>query len=155
MIGAIKQTSTEGITVEKTASRQTPKPASGKFGEVLKKGAMVLLGAAGGVAGALPAGGILSAAVRGGVATAATPSASLPPAGEDPRSPSSAVDGIGSSGLTEIDQMRALQEDGVRSNLEVLRLQEQISRENRVFTTLSNVMKARHETARNAIGNIR
>ena len=61
MIGAIKNTPSEAITIEKTASRQTPAPQPGKFAQALKTGAMVLLGAAGGVAGALPSGGILSA----------------------------------------------------------------------------------------------
>ena len=36
-----------------------------------------------------------------------------------------------------------------------LQLQEQISAENRQFSTLSNVLKARHDTVKNAIGNIR
>lgn len=40
-------------------------------------------------------------------------------------------------------------------NLYYLELQEQISAENRAYTTLSNVMKARHDTVKNAIGNIR
>ena len=65
MIGAIKQTPFETVTIEKTASRQTPKPQSGAFAKVLKQGAMALLGAAGGVASALPCGGIVSAAVDG------------------------------------------------------------------------------------------
>ncbi|MBW2260421.1 MAG: hypothetical protein JRG91_00490 [Deltaproteobacteria bacterium] len=157
MIGAIKQTPFETVTIEKTASRQTPKPQSGAFAEVLKQGAMALLGAAGGVASALPCGGIVSAAVRSGAATAASAQpAGLAPAGEDPRAPAPAANPASApSGRSDLDEMWALQEAGVRSNLEVLQLQERISRESRVFSTLSNVMKARHETARNAIGNIR
>ncbi len=157
MIGAIKQTPFETVTIEKTASRQTPEPHAGAFAEVLKQGAMALLGAAGSVASALPGGGIVSAAVRSGAATAATAQqADLPPAGEDPRAPApSSAPALAPSGRSDLDEMWALQEAGVRSNLEVLQIQERIGRENRVFSTLSNVMKARHETARNAIGNIR
>jgi len=155
MIGAIKQTTAETITVETTASRQTPRPPSEKFGEVLKQGAMAMLAAAGGAATALPCGGILSAAVRAGTASALEPVGQQPSyKTEDPRSPAPAAEALpeAESGLGEMWQ---LQEEGVRSNLEMLRLQEQIGRENRVFTTISNVMKARHETAQNAISNIR
>jgi hypothetical protein len=118
---------------------------------------MALLGAAGTMATALPGGGIVSAALRSGAAGAASAQQpGLAPAGEDPRAPASAADpGLAPSGRSDLDEMWALQEAGVRSNLEVLQIQERISRENRVFSTLSNVMKARHETARNAIGNIR
>ncbi len=36
-----------------------------------------------------------------------------------------------------------------------LELQQQMQSENQRFTTLSNVLKARHETAKNSINNIR
>ena len=154
MIHAIKHTPVESITVEKTACRQTPEPAGEKFAKVLKKGALTLLGVAGGAASALPAGGMLSAAVRSATATATAGTPEVGP--QDPRAPAPAVGAAPPQGSSsDIDQMWALQEAGVRSNLEVLRLQESISRDNRVFSTLSNVMKARHETARTAIGNIR
>jgi len=39
------------------------------------------------------------------------------------------------------------------SNL--LKIQIAMQRENQVFTSVSNVLKARHDTAKNAIGNIR
>ena len=41
------------------------------------------------------------------------------------------------------------------NNLYYLQLQQQIQDENRTYSTLSNVLKARHETVKNAIGNIR
>jgi hypothetical protein len=40
-------------------------------------------------------------------------------------------------------------------NLYYLQLQEQLSAENRAYTAMSNVLKARHDTIKNAIGNIR
>ena len=40
-------------------------------------------------------------------------------------------------------------------NLYYLQLQEQISAESRAYSTMSNVLKARHDTVKNAIGNIR
>jgi hypothetical protein len=40
-------------------------------------------------------------------------------------------------------------------NLYYLQLQEQLSSENRAFSAMSNVLKTRHDTVKNAIGNIR
>ena len=40
-------------------------------------------------------------------------------------------------------------------NLYYLQVQEQVNQQNRSFTTISNVMKAQHDTVKNAIGNIR
>ena len=40
-------------------------------------------------------------------------------------------------------------------NLYYLELQERMATENRVFTAQSNVLKARHDTVKNAIGNVR
>jgi hypothetical protein len=39
-------------------------------------------------------------------------------------------------------------------NLQYLQLQERMQQESREFSTLSNVMKVKHDTARSAIGNI-
>jgi hypothetical protein len=44
---------------------------------------------------------------------------------------------------------------GQDMSMRMLRLQEAISEENRRYTALSNVLHARHEMAKNAIGNIR
>ncbi len=153
MITSIKHTSQEAITVEPTVVRQTPPDAKAKFGEALKQSAMVLLGAATGVASVLPAGGILSAAIRTGAGLATSPS--LPASSLLPASPSASQGSLAATGGSEMDQMWQLQQQGVESSLEVLKIQEAISQENRVFSTLSNVLKARHETARTAINNIR
>jgi hypothetical protein len=40
-------------------------------------------------------------------------------------------------------------------NLEYLQLQNKVSHENRQFTMVSNIMKNKHDTARNSINNIR
>ena len=45
--------------------------------------------------------------------------------------------------------------DSQAFNLYYLQLQEQISAEGRSYSALSNVLKARHDTVKNAIGNIR
>ena len=40
-------------------------------------------------------------------------------------------------------------------NLQYLQLQGKFQQDNRQFTAISNIMKTRHETAKNAIGNVR
>jgi len=40
-------------------------------------------------------------------------------------------------------------------NMYYLQLQEQMSQESRSYSAISNVLKARHDTMKNAIGNIR
>jgi hypothetical protein len=150
MIETIKSTSHESIDVQPTTARQTPPDAKARFGEAMKQSAMVLLGAASGVATVLPAGGMLSAAIRTGTAA----STGAVPVGQSPAGPGSLAGTVGAGG-SELDQMRQIQQEGLASSMEVLEIQQRIGRENRVFSTLSNVMKARHETARTAINNIR
>jgi hypothetical protein len=50
---------------------------------------------------------------------------------------------------------RALQEANMSYNVQYLNLQQEMQAENRAFTALSNVMKSKHETVKNAINNIR
>jgi hypothetical protein len=40
-------------------------------------------------------------------------------------------------------------------NLYFLQIQEAVNQENRTYSALSNVLKAEHDTVKNAIGNIR
>ena len=40
-------------------------------------------------------------------------------------------------------------------NLQYLNLQEKMQNENRQFSTVSNVLKTKHDTAKNAINNVR
>jgi hypothetical protein len=63
-----------------------------------------------------------------------------PPAGTDP-------------GLA--DAVRALKRDAVRWNLQYTRLQDRVREESQRFQTISNVMKTKHDTAKNSIGNLR
>jgi hypothetical protein len=64
----------------------------------------------------------------------------------------SALPASGAGGAPSIERVLDQNAD---QNLYFLGLQERISQENRAFTAVSNVLKARHETVKNAIGNIR
>ncbi|MCX7945237.1 MAG: hypothetical protein N2746_12085 [Deltaproteobacteria bacterium] len=50
---------------------------------------------------------------------------------------------------------KALQEANWHFSLEYLSLQEKVQSENRYFSTVSNIMRTRHDSAKNAINNLR
>jgi len=154
MVQPIVSTPSEVIGVNPSVPRQTPKPEAGSFSDVLKKGSSALLEALGEATTLLPGGGFVAAAARLGKgmesAGAVAAAASGVLSGEDPAAP-----GTADLPDSEFSDLWKLQKEGQLMNMEFLKIQESISRENRTFTTLSNVLKARHETTRNAIGNIR
>ncbi len=131
-------------SITRTAAVNSP-----RFADVLHGSMGVVLGGA--AMATAPVGGPLwSSAVRLKAAvTAVGGAASGSPA------PGGALGaGTGSDG-DMVSQMRQLQRESCDMNLELLALQEQIQQENRRFSTASNVLKARHETAKAAVGNIR
>jgi len=94
----------------------------------------------------VPAGTVLSAAVR----SAARPSGVSPVGtGADPGTP-----GSSSPEGDLLAATRALQQEARTYNLQYLQLQENMQRESREFTALSNVMKVKHDSAKAAISNI-
>lgn len=145
------------LTVQVTTPRQTPEPPSRRFTDALRQGASVVLSGISAAAGALPGIPVLTAALRG--ASNAAPAARSPNSFESAEAPAGGgVDGAGGSGggsePGQSDMERVMHESQA-FNLYYLEIQEEMSRENRRFSALSNVMKARHETAKSAIGNIR
>jgi hypothetical protein len=94
----------------------------------------------------VPGGTVLSGAVRSAVQNP-TPSVV---GGADPgggSSPSTAEGDI-------LAATRTLQQEARTFNLQYLQLQENMQRESREFTALSNVMKVKHDSAKAAIANI-
>jgi len=51
--------------------------------------------------------------------------------------------------------VQAMMQDGQTSNMQMLALQQQIQEESQRFTTVSNVMRAKYDTAKAAVSNIR
>lgn len=134
----------ESIHVAPTSqSRAVP----GRFEQALRGAAA---GLAGGVAAAIevaapivPGGTVLSAAVRSAVAGTIASAAGA------------AASGTGASGEGDmLEATRALQQQSQSFNLQYLQLQESLQQESREFTTLSNVMKVKHDSAKAAIQNI-
>lgn len=138
-----------------TAARTTA-PPSRPFQQVISAGASAIVQSAEQAANHLPGGPILAAAMRP-TRTAQVPGTQSPE-GSTSALGGSALPGSGGSTLGNAGGAPAIEgvlSQGVDQNLYFLELQERISQESRTYSALSNVLKARHETVKNAIGNIR
>lgn len=142
-----------GVVATVTAPRVTP-PVGRPFGQVIKAGADAVVNGAESAIRRLPGGPILAAALRQPVQAGA--SGTAVPSAEGPTG--TAGGGAAAASLSpgaEAPSMDALLAHNADQNLLYLELQERISAESRSYTALSNVLKARHDTVKNAIGNIR
>lgn len=128
------------LSITPTRFRQTAPPAH-DFSAVMRGGTDVLLS---GVQFATQFIGspILSAAVSRVRATAAAAGAT-------------AATGTGNVAENPAETLQALQNQRMQDDLKLLKLQTQIQQHNRQISLMSNVLKAKHETAKAAIANIR
>lgn len=137
------------VTAGPIAPRTTDQPTR-PFQAVLRAGASAVVSSAEAAVRALPGGPILAAAFRpaSGNATAGmgAPGAPATTTPEGVPLPASAPGG------PDVEGMLGENSD---KNLYYIVLQERISAENRQYTAYSNVLRARHETMKNAIGNFR
>jgi len=132
------------VRIAETRARQT-QPGQTVFGDVLATAAQVAMSGARvathvlGVpelAAAIPAAAATAATTTGGAVSGVAGVAAAAPGGE-------------------LATMAAMQRESQTFNLQLLELQEQVQQENRRFTTLSNVLRAKHDTAKAAVSNIR
>ncbi len=56
---------------------------------------------------------------------------------------------------SDLATMQSMQRESQVFNMQLLELQEDVQQENRRFTTVSNVLRAKHDTAKAAVSNIR
>jgi hypothetical protein len=136
-------------------TRQTP---SNNFGSQVQRGIANGLGAASRVAGVaapyVPGGAIVAATMNqaaGAVGDYGTGGTMNTPG----QSPGLSTKTGGSSTQSLMDQTKAMQEMQMSFNLQYLNLQNKMQNENRQFSTISNVLKTKHDTAKNAINNVR
>jgi hypothetical protein len=136
------------LEIDGARSRQTERPAA-PFRSVLSGGASLLLAGAE-VATHVVGGPILAAAVHDArvSATAAIAGPAVVPGG-------AGVAAAAGAGGGEAVSMQAMMQEGQASNLQLLALQQQVQQENQTFSTLSNVVRAKHDTAKAAVSNIR
>jgi len=132
------------------------KAEPGRFGAALRSAGTQLANAvASSVALAapfVPGGAILAGALRTAAQPLATASHGAPAAA--PASGSSGASGGAGGGGDVMEATRALQQEAQSFNLQYLQLQESMQRESREFTSLTNVMKVKHDSAKAAINNI-
>ena len=62
---------------------------------------------------------------------------------------------IGAQQTIAAESTGSMQETQMSFNLQYLQLQSQMQNENRSYTAVSNIMKAKHDTVKNSISNIR
>jgi hypothetical protein len=142
------------VSVDTTRSRQTTAPAT-PFKDVLAGSANALLTGAE-VAGGAMGGPVVAAAIRQARSSVADATSGGGGGGGAAGSVSGAdaVVGAGSPG-GEMEAMHAMNRESQQFNMQMLALQEEVQNENRRFTTLSNVVRARHDTAKAAVSNVR
>ncbi|MBX3129129.1 MAG: hypothetical protein KF718_20600 [Polyangiaceae bacterium] len=133
------------VAPSNSASRVTPPPAR-PFKQFMGAGAQAVVDGAESALRRLPGGPVVSAALRPGGGGFVAPAGSRPEG-----SPGTA----GTDGGTPRPGVEEVMAQNSDMNLYYLELQERISAESRSYTALSNVLKARHDTVKNAIGNIR
>ncbi len=169
------------VAVATTAPRVTPTPPRTQFKEVLTRSvvsgaeaamrvlpgsplmAVAIRGTAtpGGAIGVpMPGTGVpmrtMSAEGPGGVGVVGTPAASVGAAALSGAT-GGGVGGatVGGTGAGDTAGIESSLQQSQDMNLYYLQIQEAVNAQNRSFTTLSNVLKAEHDTVKTAIGNIR
>ncbi len=164
-----------------TTVRQSPRT---DFGTQVRNGVAAGGGAAGAAIGVaapfVPGAAVVSAAVSGaaggvgggggfggqGAGTAGAPAGTqfgpegIPVGGSFLNSPQGGAQGgggaaTGGSQQDLLNQTKGMQEMAQSFNLQYLQLQEKMQSENRSFSTVSNVMKTKHDTAKSSISNVR
>ena len=139
-----------GSGIDATRGRQTERPPA-PFRSVLAGGVSLLMTGAE-VATHVVGGPVLAAAVHDARVGAASAGGGV---SARARSRGAGARGRGRVGNPESASVETLMQQGQASNLQLLALQQQVQQENQRFTTVSNVMRAKHDTAKAAVSNIR
>ena len=140
------------LVVDQTRARQTERPGT-PFRQALANGVNVLMSGAE-VATSVVAGPVLAAAVHGTRSDMVTSVSGAPAEGASAALPADAAAAAVGAG-TDLASVQAMQRESQTFNLQLLALQEDVQQENRRFSTVSNVLRARHDTAKAAISNVR
>lgn len=134
----------QSVSVRLPSERQTPLPASRRFREALDEGAQRIVAGAASLTGVSP----LSQSTT---ASRVAPGRAALSQASDSGLPDLAPEVGGSSGSSAGSTATGVPDD----TMELLEMQRRIGAEQVHFSTLSNVLKARHDTAKSVVGNIR
>jgi hypothetical protein len=166
------------LEIDATRARQTDKPTT-PFRDVLTGGVSLLMSGAE-VATHVVAGPVMAAAVHdarvgalsamsssGAAAVGGGPIGSPIGVASTGGAPTGAI-GAATAGLaagpmaalsgqpgSDMANVQAMMQDGQSSNMQLLAVQQQIQDESQRFSTVSNVMRAKFDTAKAAVSNIR
>lgn len=146
------------LSISRTTERQTPR---NDFGEVLARTAGPAVRVASGLVGAIPGiGPVLSVALSGvsSVSQVATSRSGIGTGNATSLETPMTMVGGGKTSGSAFDLMEAqalLQENNQRFTAQYLQLQNEMQRESREYNAISNIMKARHDSAKAAINNVR
>lgn len=169
MDARISTASRPDVVMIESTPRPTPTPARVSFGQVIAAGASSLVQGAELVASKLPGSPLEAAAVRGGGTSTATSlvnadglgvnaTAEGPTAGVTAGGPSVSLGGLstGTTGTSadSTSSIDASLQQSAQMNLYYLQIQQEVDSQNRSFTTLSNVLKTEHDSAKAAIENV-
>jgi hypothetical protein len=154
-----------GVSAAPSAARVTAPPGQ-PFKSVMNAGANAILNGAEQAVTRLPGGPILAAAFRPTASDAGSGTSAVggtvaggAAAGVGSLAPEGGAGTAGIGGGTgagaENGGVEAALNQSANQNLFFIELQERISAESRSYSAQSNVLKARHDTVKNAIGNIR
>ncbi len=144
-----------GAMLTTSAPRPTPTQPKVPFGEIMNRtlavGAQVAMST-------IPGAPLMAFALRGGAGPSmpvSSPSLGASSAATTSAEGPSATSGGASTGGGTGGGLEGSLAQSQEMNMYYLQIQEQVNAQNRSFTTLSNVLKAEHETVKTAIGNIR
>lgn len=168
------------VQIDGSRSRQAPKTDFGSMvGTGLSKTANSVMQAGALAAPFIPGGAVLSAAITGvgslkasAGATTATSTGSNSTAlltntgtanigsiassgGGIPAANLGGTSALPGQSGDMMGQMQQFQEMNMSFNMQYLALQQKMQSDNRQFTSLSNIMKTKHDAAKNAINNVR
>lgn len=150
------------LEIDASRPRQTDRPPT-PFRDVLS-GSVSLLMSGAEVTTHVIAGPVLAAAVHDARVGATAAIAGPGTTGAGLTDPGTGPGGLGAGGVVATGAaagagrptvVQAMMQDGQASNLQLLALQQQIQEESQRFSTVSNVMRAKFDTAKAAVSNIR
>jgi hypothetical protein len=148
------------LTTSPTAQRTTAPPTR-PFQSVMYAGAGAVVSGAEAAVQRLPGGSVLAAALRATgpnayVASGSVTAARTTPDGYPTTATGTGAPAPGSSTSTGGDPgIEGMLNQNADQNMYFIALQERISAENRTYSAYSNVLRVRHDTMKNAIGNLR
>ena len=136
-----------GVFEEHHRALPRHEPPSRRFAETLGEGAHALLAGVEQAAGFLPGGNAVAAAIRSG--------SSQGGAGGPGAGAAAGTSGAPTAGSPQGGSLQGMLDSSASSAEELLALQHQMAMEQRMFQTTSNVLKARHDTSKAVIQNVR